>query len=134
MASFNVKGIEKLIRDLEKKSEAPDKVKKQLIEKSAKETLNQMKIDAPKDSGDGAEYLKIAEERSGDGYNFIDIGINKDNWEKCDHLVYQHYGFEHYKSGKKVIPHYLWMDKSFKKSSKNVKKIIMEGLIKELKL
>lgn len=139
MANFNVKGIDKLLKDLENLADKPDKIKKKLINTAAEETLDIEKDEAPKDKPESYKYLSILENRDGDGYLFIDVGINKENWEETKGLYYQNYGFEWKVNGEnskvgRVDPHYMWMKKASKKAEKKVKNIIKEGILKELKL
>lgn len=139
MANFNVKGMDKLLKDLENLSNKPDKIKKNLIKNAAEETLDIEKDEAPKDKPESYKHLSILENRDGEGYLFIDVGINKENWEETKGLYYQNYGFEWKVNGEnsnvgRVDVNYMWMKKASKKAEKKVKEMIKDGLLKELKL
>lgn len=125
MAKLTIKGLDALNNKIDTMSQAPDKVKKQLINEGAKVVLNQMKSDAPK-GGDGSyKHLSIVDARSGKGYLFLDIGINHKNWDKTRGLYFQNYDGER-SSGE----HVQWMDKSFSRSKGKARKIISDGLKK----
>ncbi|EHK2327334.1 hypothetical protein QTH11_03570 [Clostridium perfringens] len=139
MANFTVKGLDKLLNDFEKLADKPNKIKKKIINDAAEETLNIEKKEAPKDKPRSYKYLSILENRIGDGYLFIDVGINKENWEETKGLYYQNYGFEWKVNGEnsnvgRVDVNYMWMKKASKKAEKKVKEMIKDGLLKELKL
>lgn len=127
MAKFEVGGMDKLMKRVDDISQAPAKVKKQLINQGSREVLSQMKNDAPKDTGNSASHLAIVEGRSGQDYLFLDLGIGEKNWYECRGLWFQHYGFK----SKSAT---LWMTSSFKKSKSKASKIIKEGLKRELNL
>lgn len=130
MARFELKGMDSLINKLEKLSNTPDRVKKKLVHEGAKVALNQMKTDANGQfhgTGTGAANLAVIETRDGAGYLFVDVGIGESNWYECRGLYFQHYGFY-------SKPPTQWMNVSFNKSKPQVKRIIKDGLSRELKL
>lgn len=134
MASFEVIGIDRIIKNLEEKSNIPDKVKAKYVHEAADVVLLHMKIDAPRaDEEEDSTYswrnLDKVDGRGAKGYLYIDIGINANNWEGTRGLWFQNWNGVH-SSGE----HLLWMEKSFKESSKLAKKIIKDGLSKELGL
>ena len=76
MANFECNGISKLMKRIDDMGQAPDKVKKRLVNQGANLVLTQMKSDALsqfKGTGQGARSLAILEGRSGDSYLFLDI-------------------------------------------------------------
>ena len=130
MANFECNGISKLMKRIDDMGQAPDKVKKRLVNQGANLGLTQMKSDALsqfKGTGQGARSLAILEGRSGDSYLFLDVGIGEQNWYDCRGLYFQHYGFK----SKSAT---LWMTSSYKRSKSKVSKLIRDGLKKELNL
>lgn len=123
MAYISVKGIESLNNKLDAMGKVTDRVKKQLVNEGANVILDQMKNDAPKGDDNSYKKLGIVDGRSGDGYLFLDVGINHKNWDECRGLYFQNYDGER-SSGE----HVQWIDKSFSRSHGKAKKIIRDGL------
>lgn len=134
MATFECKGLDKMMKEFESKIEAPDKAKNKIITKAAKEVLKIQKSYAPHDTNESRKHLDIVEKRVGNGYQFNDIGINAKNWEQTKALYFQHYGFEHYQTHKPVKVHVGWMKKARGKANSKVKEIIKDGIMEALKL
>lgn len=129
MASFECKGLDRLIKKIDDIAKVPEELKDEIIEDVAEEVLKQQKKDAPANTGKGKEALDIIDIRSGEGYTFIDIGIGAENWEQCKGLWFQNFDGER-SSGRYV----LWMENSFKSIEKSIKEDIKNRLIKEMDL
>lgn len=129
MANFECKGLDRLIKKIEKISQVPERLKDEVVMDGAKEALKAQKNDAPKGSGDGAEALKITDVRKDEGYCFIDVGINAENFDKCRGIYFQNLDGER-SSGE----HIMWMQKSFKSVEKKIKDDITKKISKELDL
>lgn len=129
MAKFEMNNLSELMQKFDSITGAPGDVKGQLIRSSAEKTLDGLKADAPKCTGESAKHLKILETRVGDEYMFIDIGINHTNWEQTKGLWFQNFYGEK-STGKNVM----WMDKSFKKSKRKIGKEIKHELTRRMGL
>lgn len=132
---IELKGFDDLIEDLNRLGDIGSKIGKKAIEEGSKIVLYQQIKDAPrdKDNEHGADKLKLTKiKRYKTGTVIGRVGIDSSNWEETKHLYFQHYGFEHYKSGKRVEVHLGWMDDSFKKVGKKAEDTIMEIANKEL--
>lgn len=123
MANFNIKGLDKLNTRLDSMGQAPDRLKKQLINQGANIVLDQMKSDAPKGDGGSYKHLSIVDSRSGKNYLFLDIGINYKNWDQCRGLYFQNYDGER-SAGRWVQ----WIDRSFGRSKPKARKVIRDGI------
>lgn len=129
-------GFDDLIDDLNNLGNIGNKIGKQAVEEGAKMVLEQQKKDAPRsnDNDHGADKLDIAEIKkySKTGTVVARIGISKDNWEFTKGLYFNHYGFEHYKSGEMVDVHIGWMNDSFKKCKDKASKVMIDIASKEI--
>ena len=134
--SIEFSGFDELINDLNNLGTIGNKIGRQAVEEGAKTVLEQQKKDAPRDndSEHGADKLEIAEIKkySKSGTTVGKVGISSDNWESTKGLYFQHYGFEHYKSGKMVNVHVGWMDDSFKKCKEKATRVMIDVASKEI--
>ena len=129
MATLEIKGITGLIDKMDVMNQAPEKVKKQLVNEGGKVVLDQLKADAPKGDGNSYKKLSIVDGRSGKGYLYIDIGINHKNWDQCRGLYFQNYEGER-SNGK----HLQWLNKSFSRSKRQARNIIRNGMLRAIKI
>ena len=117
--SVELSGFDELISDLNNLGAIGNKIGRKAVEEGAKIVLEQQKKDAPRsdDNDHGADKLDITEIKkyAKSGTVVGRVGISSDNWEFTKGLYFNHYGFEHYKSGKMVDVHVGWMNDSFKK-------------------
>lgn len=134
--AIELNGFDELISDLNNLGSIGNKIGKQAIEEGAKIVLEQQKKDAPRSGDDdhGADKLDITEIKryAKSGTTIGRVGISKDNWEFTKGLYFNHYGFEHYKSGKMVDVHIGWMSESFKKCKDKASEVIMDIASKEI--
>lgn len=132
---IELKGIDKLVEDLNRLGDVGNKIGKKAVVEGAKIVLDQQIKDAPRDEDNkhGADNLKVTKiKRYKTGTWVGRVGIDSSNWEETKHLYFQHYGFEHYKNGERVDPHLGWMDDSFKKIKERAENTMIEIANKEL--
>lgn len=131
-----INGFDELISDLNNLGTIGNKIGRQAVEEGAKIVLEQQKKDAPRsdDNDNGADKLDITEIKkyAKSGTVVGKVGISSDNWEFTKGLYFNHYGFEHYKSGKIVDIHVGWMNDSFKKCKEKAAKAIIDTASKEI--
>ena len=129
-------GFDEFINDLNNLGTIGNKIGKQAVEEGAKIVLRQQKRDAPRDKDNvhGADKLDITEIKkySKSSTCIARIGISSENWEFTKGLYFNHYGFEHYKSGKMINVHVGWMNDSFKKCKEKAAKAMMDVASKEI--
>ena len=134
--AIDFSGFDELVNDLNNLGTIGNKISKKAVEAGAKIVLEQQKKDAPKDNNNehGADKLEIADIKkySKSGTTVAKVGISSDNWELTKGLYFQHYGFEHYKSGKMVNVHIGWMDDSFKKCKEKAIEAMIDVASKEI--
>lgn len=125
---MTIKGFDALDTKLDALGNVGHKVGSKAVREGMKPIVEQMKKDAPKDTGDGAKALKTTSVRTyaKTGSAVARAGINRSNFEKTKHLLFQHHGFEHSKSGRKINKHVGWMTKSFNKSKSKGEKIMTD--------
>lgn len=128
--SVELSGFDELISDLNNLSTLGNKIGRKAVEEGAKIVLEQQKKDAPRsdDNDHGADKLDITEIKkyAKSGTVVGRVGISSDNWEFTKGLYFNHYGFEHYKSGKMVDVHVGWMNDSFKKCKEKAAKVMID--------
>ena len=134
--SVELSGFDELISDLNNLGAIGNKIGRKAVEEGAKIDLEQQKKDAPRsdDNDHGADKLDITEIKkyAKSGTVVGRVGISSDNWEFTKGLYFNHYGFEHYKSGKMVDVHVGWMNDSFKKCKDKAAKIMIDIASKEI--
>lgn len=134
--SLELSGFDELISDLNNLGAIGNKIGRKAVEEGAKIVLEQQKKDAPRsdDNDHGADKLDITEIKkyAKSGTVVGRVGISSDNWEFTKGLYFNHYGFEHYKSGKMVDVHVGWMNDSFKKCKDKAAKIMIDIASKEI--
>ena len=131
-----INGFDELISDLNNLGTIGNKIGRQAVEEGAKIVLEQQKKDAPRsdDNDHGADKLDITEIKkyAKSGTVVGKVGISSDNWEFTKGLYFNHYGFEHYKSGEMVDVHIGWMNDSFKKCKEKASEKIIDIASKEI--
>ena len=134
--SVELSGFDELISDLNNLGAIGNKIGRKAVEEGAKIVLEQQKKDAPRsdDNDHGADKLDITEIKkyAKSGTVVGRVGISSDNWEFTKGLYFNHYGFEHYESGKMVDVHVGWMNDSFKKCKDKAAKIMIDIASKEI--
>lgn len=134
--SVELSGFDELISDLNNLGTIGNKIGRKAVEEGAKIVLEQQKKDAPRsdDNDHGADKLDITEIKkyAKSGTVIGRVGISSDNWEFTKGLYFNHYGFEHYKSGKMVDVHVGWMNDSFKKCKDKAARVMIDIASKEI--
>lgn len=134
--SMDLKGFDELVNDLNNLGSIGSKIGRKAVEEGAKVVLDQQKKDAPRsDDGDnGADKLDVVQIKkySKSGTVVAKIGISSENWEDTKSLYFQHYGYEHYKSGNRVEVHLGWINDSFKNCKDKASEIMMDYASKEM--
>lgn len=135
MAKRSIEGLDNLLDDLGRLGDVGKKVGKKAVQNASKIVLNQQKKDAPRsdDEEHGADKLKVTQIKTyKTGTCVGKIGIDSSNWEDTKGLWFQNFGFEHYKSGKRVEPHVGWMRQSFDKVKEETYKSIENEVLSEI--
>lgn len=131
--AVNLSGFDDLLSDLDNLGNIGSKVGKKAVTEGAKMVLEQQKKDAPRDSGEGADNLKVTKIKTYKSGNvWGKVGIDSSNWENSKHLYYQNYGYELWKNGERIEPHLGWMEDSLKKIEDKANKKIIEVVSAEL--
>lgn len=133
---LKLQGFDELIDDLNNLGTIGNKIGRQAVGEGAKIVLHQQKSDSPRDANKndhGADKLKVTQiKRYKNGTTVGKVGIDSTNWQETKHLVFQHYGFEHYKSKELVDVHIGWMNDSFKKCKDKASEVIIDIASKEI--
>lgn len=133
---IELQGFDELVSDLNNLGTIGNKIGRKAVEEGSKIVLEQQKKDAPRSGDDdhGADKLDITEIKkyTKSGTVVGRVGISSDNWEFTKGLYFNHYGFEHYKSGKMVDVHIGWMNDSFKKCKDKASEKIIDIASKEI--
>ena len=135
MAKSSIEGFDELLNDLERLGDVGKKVGKKAVQNASKIVLEQMKKDAPRsgDNDHGSESLKVTNIKTyKTGTVVSKTGIDSSNWEDAKGLYFNHYGFEHWKSGKLIDVHIGWMDNSFNKVKEEAYKSIEKEVLSEI--
>lgn len=135
--AIELSGFDELVNDLNNLGTIGNKIGRKAVEEGAKIVLEQQKKDAPRDTNDsehGADLLDITEIKkySRTGTVLGKVGISAENWEKCKHLYFHHYGYELWKNGEMINTHVGWMTDSFKKCEDKATKVIIDVASKEI--
>lgn len=131
--SVEFSGFDELVNDLNNLGAIGNKIGKKAVEEGAKIILEQQKKDAPRDADaddneHGADKLDITEIKkyAKSGTVVGKVGISAENWEQCEHLYFQNYGYELWKNGKMITTHVGWINDSFKKVKDKASEKIIE--------
>ncbi|MDY3960171.1 HK97-gp10 family putative phage morphogenesis protein [Romboutsia timonensis] len=131
--SLEIKGIEELQAKLEALGKVGDKVEGTAVKKGAKVVLDHFKKNAPKDSGNSRNALKVTStKRFKNGGLWSQVGIDGSNWDKTKGLYFQHYGYLNHATGKRVNKNVGWMSEEFAKVEKYASETIINEVQKEL--
>lgn len=80
-------GFDDLYKTLDSLGNVGKKASKKILTEQAKKVVEQQKVDAPKDSENSYQYLEAEKVKSKGNTSFVKVGITKENWEKCKHLI-----------------------------------------------
>lgn len=132
--SIKVKGFDELEKKLESLGNVGRQVSQKAVRSGMKPVLEQLKADAPKDTGSSAKALRVTKTKyyPKTGSAIIRAGIDSKNWDKTKGLYYAHYSFTNHINDKKVTKNVGWMNKSFEKSKSTGEKEIIKVVQEEL--
>ena len=135
MSSFEVQGMEQLVKKLETMGSASNKISNSALQAGGKIIVNAQKSDAPKRTGTGADALKVGKIRTAKSKNkYVQIGIpDGETWMKAKGIYFQHYGFYNHVA-KRYIAGTLWMDKSMERVAGSATSTMIEVMKKGLDL
>lgn len=133
VAGFDLKEFDSMMQKFENLKDKSIKHGKKIINEAAQIVLEQQRVDAPRDSGKGAENLKVTEVKLYKTAVYAKIGINSKNWEVTKGLWYQHFGYHNNGlggrfGGKFVATHAGWMNTSFDKCKHRAYDVIYSQL------
>lgn len=137
MAKLKINGLEELIAKLDK-IESSGLILSNAIKEKAENLQNLIKADTPVYPGHfihGKDYLKWDMKIDSKTLKVADIGfkyLSGDSWDKWKGVYFQHFGFRHARSGKRVEVHKMWFDKSVKRHRAKIKKNLMDKLEKHI--
>lgn len=134
--SMEVKGFDELFKTMESLGSVGNKVGKKAVKAASDTMADYLKNEAPKnftgisplgvpyDKKKGYKVIKttsIKTYKSGSAVSRC--GISSKDWEEAKHIVFHHYGFINkglkLKDGKSVTTYVGWIDRAFKKGSKD---------------
>lgn len=126
--TVKISGFNELERKLDSLGDVGRKVGKQAVREGIKVVVDQMKKDAPKDTGNSAKSLKTTAIKTypRTGTAVARAGINASNWEKTKSLYFQHYGYINHINNKKVTKNVGWLSRSFNKSKNEGQKRMVD--------
>lgn len=131
--AVKVDGLNDIFGVIDNLGEVGKKSSKKAVRSGLNEVVKVMKTDAPNDTGEGRRKLSVDTVKTNkNGSAWGKAGIHAKNWKEVSHLYYQHYGYIHYKSGKKVEVHAGWMDKIYEKSKSKAEEKMMNTLSSEI--
>lgn len=133
---MSIDGFDDLFGTMEALGQVGKKVGKKAVKEGLKVTVSSLKRYAPKDSGEGAENLKVISIKAyKSGSVWGKCGIDSSNWDESGHLWYQNYGYENYGlnfSGDKVNKHIGWIEEAFKKCKNEAESEMFKEIENEL--
>ena len=129
--AFEIQGVDKLINKLNKISNLEAK---EVIEDVAKDVEIAIVNEARKFSDTEYLYIGRCDVRDYGSSYFVDIGLKNDivDFELWKGLWYHNWGYTHWKSGKMVTPHVMWLDNCVNSINNNVNTKIRYKIKREL--
>ena len=133
---IEMKGFDDIGSTLNSLGKVEDKITTTALRNSMKDGLEIIKGKAPKaskGSTNSAEHLKVGKiKRYKSGSVWGGMGIDSSNWENTKGLYFQHWGYEHWKSGKRVQPHVGWFDEALLASEETILGSLEDKLLSEI--
>ena len=133
-----ISGFDELDNKLETLGSVSKRIGQTSLRKGMRHSLEQMKKDAPKDTGQSSKALKVTKTKTypKTGTCVIRAGIDKSNWEKSKNLYFLHYGFENkglnFTGQRNATQHIGWVTKSFNKSLPKAENEIVKAVQAEI--
>ena len=130
-------GFDDIYSTVEQLGEVGKKASKNAVKKGLEFMLDELKSEAPKDSGDSRKHLSIQNIKSNNnGSAWGSCGIGSDNFDKTGSLWFQNYGYDNQGlnfNGQIRIENNLgWMDKIFKANEDKAEEQMNKTLISEI--
>lgn len=133
--SMKVDGFDDYLNTLESLGKVGNQIGKKAVRQGLKPVLKRMKLDAPKDTGDGAKNLRVTGVKQFNNGTIIGwCGIDSKNWEDVKHLLFQHYGYVNHGlnfSGLPMGENVGWMTASYERIKNEAQKALKETIDKE---
>lgn len=134
--SMKVTGFDNLFGTLDSLGNVGKNAGKKAVKEGMKVAVKGLKEEAPRDSGEGADHLKVVSVKTyKSGNTWGKAGIDKTNWDKSGHLWYQNFGYENKGlnfTGQKVTKNVGWMEKAFNKCKNEAEDEIVKSISSEL--
>ncbi len=123
---LTIDGLDECLELCESLGQVGTKMEKESLRSAMKPGLQILKYEAPRNSGRGAEALKINKiKKYKSGSLWGSMGIDSSNWEQTKSIYFQHYGYHNWGQngrwkGMYIDKHAGWYDKALKKMEKPV--------------
>lgn len=131
-ARFDTRMMKSLITQLNDLQVDTAKMCQDLVQEAAEQVLRKQQIDAPKYKKEAWKKLAVTKLVKNKKGAFANVGIEAVNWAETDYLYYQHYGYEHYKSGELVDKNIGWLDNSFNSIKADIRYTFQSKLISKI--
>lgn len=137
---INISGIDELyskLRTIDEKGVISSEILVKNGEKLAKLISEDAPVSTVHDKH-GRDCIGKELKINGKTLKVVDVGLKKgmanagDTWNIWKGLYFNHYGWKHNRSGKKITTNLLWFDKSVKKHRRKILNGITEELLKHV--
>lgn len=133
---MSIDGFDDLFGTMEALGQVGKKVGKKAVKEGLKVAVMSLKRYAPRDSGKGADKLKVISIKSyKSGSVWGKGGLDSSNWDEAGHLWYQNYGYENHGlnfSGQPINKNVGWMEEAFNKCKKEAESKMINELSNEI--
>lgn len=133
---MTISGFDDLFGVFDILGQVGNKAGKKAVRKGLNVTLKSLKRYAPRDSGDGADSLKLISVKAfKSGGAWGNCGIDSSNWREAGHLWYQNYGYENNGLNFYGIPVTVnvgWFDEAVNKCENEAQAVMIDELEKEI--
>lgn len=92
--------------------------------------------EAPKASGNSAKAIgKTKSVKLPTGTYYVEVGLKRSiaPWNEWKGLYYNHYGFRHAKSGKRVVKHVGWFDRAKENVAVGARKVVLDRIREQIR-
>lgn len=125
---FDLSALSELQEKLELAGDVGKKIENNSIKEAAKIMLDSQLRFAPENTGKAKKGLKIGNiKRFKSGSSYVQVGLDKSNWEQCKGLWYQNFNGIH-SSGK----HVGWMKKAYENAKGECTEVMTKAIMEEL--
>lgn len=126
--SLEIKGINNLLKRLDKLSKIESEKAVKEVAKDLTETIREKA-----NWSEHANSIKEHEARKYGNSTYIDVGLKTDDWESAKQLFFMNYGYHPYGKSGYVDTHKQWFDEAVQGVESDVKKKLKEELKKQVK-